>query len=60
MKDANGSVINDGDKFIKDETIFAISKKKTIKYKVEHLQENIENDAGLQHEKRILSLKSSS
>ena len=44
LKDAKGEILKDTDKFEKDETIFAVSIRKTASYKVEHWQENIENE----------------
>ena len=40
----NGELINDEKEFKETTTIFAISKRKIVKYKVQYLQENIEDD----------------
>ena len=46
LNGASGTLLKDTDKFEKDETVFAVSQKKTetAKYKVEHYQENIQDE----------------
>lgn len=44
IKDVNGAILQDTDKFEKNTVVFAVSKRNIVQYKVEHLQENIEND----------------
>ena len=44
IKDGLGTAIEDTYKFEKDETVFAISKRKIVKYKVEHYQENAQDE----------------
>jgi len=46
----NGGYIEDGYVFNEDVIVFAKSKRKVVTYKVEHLQENIENDEYTTHE----------
>jgi len=44
LNNADGTVINDETEFKRNTTVFAVSKRKVVQYKVEHVQENIEND----------------
>ena len=44
LNNADGTLIEDEMEFKEDTTVFAASKRKVVQYKVEHLQENIEND----------------
>ena len=44
LNNKDGTVIKDETEFKGNTTIFAVSKRKVVQYKVEHLQENIEND----------------
>ena len=44
LNNADGTLIEDETEFEGDTTVFAASKRKVVQYKVEHLQENIEND----------------
>ena len=44
LNNADGTLINDETEFKGNTTIFAVSKRKVVQYKVEHLKENIEND----------------
>ena len=48
--DEAGELLKDEKVFNEDATVFATSKRKVITYKVEHLQENIENDEYTTHE----------
>ena len=44
LNNADGTLINDEMEFKENTTIFAVSKRKVVKYKVKHLKENIENE----------------
>ena len=44
LNNAGGTLIKDETEFKENATIFAVSKRKVVQYKVEHVQENIEND----------------
>ena len=44
LNNKDGTLINDETEFKENATIFAVSKRKVVQYKVEHAQENIEND----------------
>ena len=44
LKDEEGELLTDGHIFNTDEAIFAKTKRKVVNYKVEHLQENKEDD----------------
>ena len=44
LEDANGNILENEYRFMEDTIIFVTSKRKVVQYKVEHLQENIEND----------------
>jgi len=44
MKSATGVLLNNNTKFEEDETVFAVSKRKVVVYKVEHCQENADDD----------------
>ncbi len=44
LNSADGTLINDETEFKANTTVFAVSKRKIANYKVEHWQENIEND----------------
>ena len=44
LNNADGTLINDEMEFKENITIFAVSKRKVVQYKVEHLKENIEDE----------------
>ena len=44
LNNADGTLIEDEMKFEENATVVAVSKRKVVQYKVEHLQENIEDD----------------
>ncbi len=44
LNNKDGTVIKDETEFKGNTTVFAVSKRKVVGYKVEHLKENIEND----------------
>ena len=44
LNNKDGEAIKDESEFKDNATVFAVSKRKVVQYKVEHLKENIEND----------------
>ena len=44
LNSKDGELIGEDRQFKENATVFAVSKRKVVKYKVEHLKENIEND----------------
>ena len=44
LNNADGTLINDETEFKANITVFAVSKRKVVQYKVKHLKENIENE----------------
>ena len=44
LNNADGTLINDETEFKANITVFAVSKRKIVQYKVKHLKENIENE----------------
>ena len=44
LNNAEGTLITDETRFEESTTVFAVSKRKFVEYKIEHLKENIENE----------------